>query len=191
VEAVAQSRDGVVYALVTNYAGGNSLQAFTLSGRRLWKREDPGSTLLVGRGATIYTAGTDAVAADDPAGRLLWRRGKADGALALAERTDGVVLVAGARTLTAVTPQGKRQWTVQLQRKSGYLDRPSLIVDSGGTAYVGTADGYLLAVGRNGRSLWRLRGGGYHYGFSPTSLLDATGSLLVDGTDNVLRVYGP
>jgi outer membrane protein assembly factor BamB len=127
-----------------------------------------------------------------PTGKLLWRYSKPDEALALAERSDGVLLVAGRRLLDAIRPHGKLLWQAPIGASRGvYIpERPSLIVDGDDSAYVGSGDGIVRVISADGQWLASMPGGGSHLHLTPGLILGADGRLIVSGTDGVMRVYG-
>jgi len=107
---------------------------------------------------------------------------------------DGSLLVAGRTRLEAVSPVGKRLWSVRVGRTIGSYSRPSLAVDAAGTSYVGASDGKLRIISANGRLVSTLSVGPastQEVASVVTSVLGPGGRLIVNGTDGVLRVYGP
>ena len=67
---------------------------------------------------------------------------------------------------------------------------PSLVVDADGRAFVGTGDGMVRALAPNGTLLWTLRAGGpTRLGAIPSLALGPADTLVVVGTDGVLRLY--
>jgi outer membrane protein assembly factor BamB len=159
----------------------------------IWYHE-VGSTAapLVGRHGTIYLGYGTRLVAFTPSGKLEWRRKEPDGALGLAERADGTILVVGRSTLTAARSNGSRIWSVRVGRSRGQFQIPSLIVDAVGTSYVGNADGRLRIISKSGKVLTSLAvNGRTHNGVVPDALLGPDGELVVNGADGVLRVYGP
>jgi outer membrane protein assembly factor BamB len=146
----------------------------------------------VGQGGVVYAGLGKEIDAFSGSGQVLWRYRKADGALTLAERSDGVLLVAGRHDLDAVQPDGKQLWGVQIgsSRGASAEERPFLLVDGDDTAYVGTGDGSVWVISAQGQWLSDLPAGGHENHRSPGLLLGPDGRLLVSGTDRVMRVYG-
>jgi outer membrane protein assembly factor BamB/DNA-binding beta-propeller fold protein YncE len=190
---LALAPDGTIYGI-----GDDSLQRFSPEGKMLWEhplQSGPYGVVgpLVGRGGVTYVGDGAEVDAFDPTGRLLWQHNKTDRALALAERSDGVLLVAGRGWLDALQPDGTLLWHVQIGKSRGIYasERPSLIVDGDGTAYVGSADGLVRAISVDGQWIMTFGAGGSQKHLTPGLILDAEGRLIVSGTDSMMRVYGP
>jgi hypothetical protein len=198
---IAVSPTGIVYQLGYDYAGHNALLASRADGVVLWRRAvayDQEGSVLVGRQGVLYTSDGSGwgpgdrgeVAAYTPAGRLLWQRATS-GAASLAERADGVLLVADRSGLAALGPGGAERWRVPLgPSPANAAGAPSLAVDAAGRAYAGTAGGQVRAVSAGGTLLWTLGAGGRSpYGALPSVALGPRGTLVVAGTDGVLRLY--
>ncbi len=188
--AVAPS--GTIFALT-----GGGLAAFSPNGTTLWHHRlsnQPSGVAgpLVGHNGTVYVGDGKRVDAFNPAGRLLWHRAKVDAAFTLAERSDGVLLVAGRTTLDAFQPSGTHLWQtpIGVSRGQDATERPSLIVDGDGTAYAASGDGLVRVVSVDGELVGACDGGGRRSHVTPNLLLDAGGRLIVSGTDGNLRVYG-
>jgi outer membrane protein assembly factor BamB len=180
-------QDGTIY-------DANPLRAADANGKVLW-RHGIGAAVgpVVGRGETIYVGTGHTLAAYTSAGALRWKLRWGDGTLALAERADGSLLVAGRSRLGAVSFTGRRLWSVRIRKAIGRYDSPSLVVDSAGTAYVGTSDGKLRIISQNGRLVSALSvgpGDSQAGASAATCILGPDGRLIVNGTDGVLRVYG-
>ncbi len=191
VDAVAQGSSGTLFALVEDDNGNASFLALSSSGSRLWEKHDSNSLLLVGSHGRAYTAGTNTMVAYGVGGKVLWRLNKSDGALAMALRADGSLLVAGEDWLEAVNSTGKRLWRLRLGKSSSSYP-PSVVVDAAGTAYVASDDGELALVSRDGKVLDRLAIGSPRASSSrPTLALGPGKRLLVSATDGALREYGP
>lgn len=178
--------DGTVY-------DGNPLRAVAADGRIIW-RHNLGVSVgpLVGKGGVIY-AGGQTLASYASSGRLRWKLRWPDDVLGLAQRADGVMLVAGRTRLAAVSPAGKRLWSVRIGRAVGADENLPLVVDAAGTVYVGTLDGHVRIVSRSGKVISTLRvGPGSTQAMPrvPIVMLGPGGRLIVTGTDGVLRVYG-
>jgi outer membrane protein assembly factor BamB len=183
----ALGNDGTIY-------DESPLKAIDPSGRVLWMRRKAATVgPLIGRHGTIYVGEGTALAAYTPSGRLRWRLRWRDNTLALAERADGDLLVAGRTRLATVRPDGRRLWSVRIRKSAGRNVDRSLIVDAAGTSYVGTDDGKLRIISRNGRPVTTLSVGPNNQAaaIAPRSILGPDGRLLVNGIDGVLRVYGP
>lgn len=198
--SIAVAPGGAVYELGYDYAGGTALLAAGPGGALLWTRTvtyDQDGGVLVGRNGRVYAsdgAGWGSgdggeVAAYTQAGRLLWRIATR-GVAAIAERGDGVVLVADRSGLAAMGPGGVRLWRVpfgRLPENAATFASPA--VDATGRAYAGSADGEVRAVATDGRVLWTLRAGGPSpVGTAPTVAIGPD-DLAVVGTDGVLRIY--
>ncbi len=202
--AVAVARDGTVYELAARCCTGPvSLLALSPMGTLLWTRSlgfvpnYVGLGLLVGASGTIYasdgagigTGQASEIVAYTPAGRRLWRARTSEGTATLAERADGVVLVATATSLTALRPNGTRVWRRALGRRAGtgavQLHLPSLAVDAAGRVYVGSSDGVVRAIGPDGVQLWTL--GHPNPLGAPSVALGPEGQLAV--ASDALRVY--
>lgn len=106
----------------------------------------------------------------------------------LAQRADGVLIVAGQIGLDAVSPRGRVLWHVPLGTTQ--WKAPSVAVDAAGTVYVGCGDGLVRIFSAGGRLLTTLGSGPASIGSSPVPVLGPEGRLVVNGTDGVLRVYG-
>jgi len=202
--AVAVASDGTVYELAARCCTGPvSLMALNPTGAPLWTRSlgfaptFDSSGLLVGASGTIYasdgagigTGQANEVVAYTPSGRRLWRARTSDGAATLAERPDGVVLVATATSLMALRPNGMQVWRRALGRRAGtgavQLHLPSLAVDAAGRVYVGSSDGVVRALGPDGVQLWTL--GHPNPLGTPSVALGPQGQLAV--ASDALRVY--
>jgi outer membrane protein assembly factor BamB len=191
----ALSPGGSMYLLVQ---GSTTLQAVSETGIALW-RFDLGGTPdvlldpLVGKDGTVYVGNGTHLLAVTPDGHARWSVGKSDGVLALAERADGSLLAAGADALDAFDADGNHLWSVPIGRSSTQYRayRPSLVVDSAGTAYVGSGDGIVRLISAGGKLLAEVKAGALRSDDPPHVLLGADGRLIVNGTDGVLRVYGP
>lgn len=197
VNLESMASDGRFYAI-----SWSSLQAYSADGTALWMTPVQGtgrdpfhpvskpdsihpSFAVIGEDGTIYVGIGKQLAAIDPAGRLLWQVGKADQAMALALRSDGVILAAGRKWLDAVSQDGKKLWSDPIGRPG--LERPQLVTDAAGTAYVGTADG-KVRIFSSGGALLQTRSVGHESRWSP-GIVVADGKLIVNGTDGTLRVY--
>jgi len=186
--APALSPNGTIYE-----ASIGQLTALTPGGAVVWQRRLPGSPPsgpLVGQGRIVYLGYGTKLVAYSPSGRLLWSLRWREAPLALAERADGVVLMAGRTRLSAVSATGKQLWTTRIGETADPYYHPSLVVDASGRAYVGSGDGRVRVVTAGGHVVASLRAGPAHHG-TPTALLGPDGKLIVSGTDGVLRAYGP
>lgn len=198
VDLQSMAPDGHFYAV-----DWSSLHAYSPDGTSLWLTpvegtgRDPShpasrpdniypSFPTVGRDGTIYVGIGRQLAAVNPEGHILWQIAKKDQAMALALRSDSVILAAGRKRLIAVRQDGKELWNVPIGPAG--LERPTLVVDAAGTAYVGTADGKVRIFSSDGRLL-RTLAVGPRSSWAP-GILVAGGRLIVSGTDRVLRVYG-
>ncbi len=186
--AMAAAFDGTLYVI-----SDNALVAYAPGGAVRWQRPSYATAVLVSARGTVYTAdGTNGVGAYAADGRLLWRRATGDQVISLAERADGTVLALGRAGLSAVSAAGRRLW----RRPAGRLSRtpyplpPTIAVDAAGRAYVGSDDGMVRAIARDGALLWTLPAGGpTSLGETPSIALGPRGTLVVAGTDGRLRVY--
>jgi len=176
---------------------GSTLRAVDRRGHPVWKRklgEDDSSTLrpVVAADGDIFTGYGRQIVAYTSSGQLRWRVRKTDGALALALRADGSLLVAGQDRLDALGTNGTRLWSTAIGHSPARYpaDWPSLVTDAAGKAYVGSGDGRVRVVSAAGQVLARVYVGGYRDGFPPSVLLGPNGRLIVTGTDSTLRVYG-
>jgi outer membrane protein assembly factor BamB len=194
--AAALGSDGNIFALTFD-RGASWVRAINPSGTVLWQRsltvslETYGmcNCVMMGSDGTIFATDGKDLLALGPSGELLWRDHKPDGALALAERSDGILLVAGEKTLDALDPKGKLLWKASLNPSGQPAAVPRVISDAAGTAYVGTTDGRVHVINADGKQVAVVDGGGYHDGWSPALLLAPDGSLVVDSTDGILRIY--
>jgi outer membrane protein assembly factor BamB len=122
-------------------------------------------------------------------GRRLWRLQTSDGAVTLAERLDGTLLVASTSGLTALTPNGTRLWQRSFVPSTGTIVRfsglPALAVDAAGRTYIGSGDGLVRAIGPDGTLLWTL--GAPNSRGAPSIALGPTGQLVI--ASDALRVY--
>ncbi len=179
--------NGTIY-----YDPRGELQALSPKGRVLWRHQLQFSAEpMVGKHGVVYVGANTLLAAYAPSGRRLWRLTMADGALSLAERGDGTILVLGQRSLSAVSPDGKPEWTVPVGATVGPDERASMVVDAAGKAYVGTTGGTVVVVSPTGRILARLAAGGQHNPpMAPQVMLSPTGQLITNGTDGMLRIFG-
>jgi outer membrane protein assembly factor BamB len=190
----ALSPGGTMYLLMQ---GSTMLQAVSETGIALW-RFDLGGTPdvllgpLVGKDGTVYVGNGTHLLAVTSDGHARWSAGKSDGVLALAERADGSLLAAGAHALDAFGADGNHLWSVPIGPSSTQLPayRPSLVVDSAGTAYVGSGDEIARVISAGGKLLAKIKAGALRSDDPPHVLLGADGRLIVNGTDGVLRVYG-
>lgn len=189
-DAIAWAQDGTLYEL-----GHQGLAALTPTGKLRWDlpigaAQFPGS-MLIGMHGQIYVGDGTAVSASTVSGHHLWRRDVGAVVGALAERADGVVLVVSAVGLTAVSPQGTLLWRRALGRPATTSSfSASIAVDRTGRAYVGSADGMVRAIARNGTVLWTIRAGGpTSLGVTPSVALGPQGVLVISGTDGRLRAY--
>ena len=176
---------------------GATLRAVDRRGHPVWKRklgEDDFSSLrpVVAANGDIVTGYGRQIAAYTSSGQVRWRVSKADGALSLALRADGSLLVAGQDRLDAIRADGTRLWSTAVGHSPAQYpaDWPSLATDAAGKADVGSGDGRVRVVSATGRVLARVYAGGYRHGFPPSLLLGPDGRLIVTGTDSTLRVYG-
>jgi outer membrane protein assembly factor BamB len=142
-------------------------------------------------GTGVGTGDAGEIVAYSPTAALLWRLPTSAGTASLAERGDGVLLVADRSGLSALGPGGARLWNRALGQPSATgVAAPSLVIDAAGHAFVGTSDGYVRAIGPAGALLWTLGAGGpAPDGEVPALALGPAGALAVTGTDRVLRVY--
>ncbi|GAC1435541.1 MAG: hypothetical protein NVSMB65_09530 [Chloroflexota bacterium] len=199
-QSLAQAADGSVYAVGGD--GTLALAAVRLDGSLRWQRSlgfRPGALtgILVGRSGTIYAtdgessrAANGEVVAYAPTGRLLWRVTDA-GTGTLAERADGSLLVASDRRLTALSPAGAELWRRSLgHQATAPHSLPTVAVDGRGHAFVGTAEGLIYALDRDGSVLWTTRVGPSGF-VSAACVLGPAGQLVVIGTDGILRAYRP
>jgi outer membrane protein assembly factor BamB len=189
--AIALAADGTLYEM-----GYQGLVAFAPTGEQRWARPSATTvsstgTVLVGARGTIYASDGAAVVAYMPSGRRLWRQETGAEVTALAERADGVLLVAGAAELLAVSPHGTRLWQRALGHPAATSSATaSIAVDAAGRAYVGSADGKVRAIAPSGTLLWTLRAEGPTNPYlSPSVALGPRDTLVVAGTDGQLRVY--
>jgi outer membrane protein assembly factor BamB len=168
------------------------LQAISPRGRVLWRRQLGFSAApMVGKDGVVYAKAGTVLVAYSPSGKRLWRITEPDGALSLAERGDGTILVLGEQSVSAVQSNGKPEWTVDVGKTVGPDERGSLIVDAAGKAYVGTAAGQVKVVSQSGRLLSSESAGGkQNPPMSPPLMLGPSGKLVVNGTDGLLRIYG-
>lgn len=173
------------------YDAVGGIAAATSRGRPLWHHYFSSkieTEPLVGRHGIIYVGYGRRLAAYRPAGQLRWRLAWPDQPLTLAERADGVLLVAGRRELGAVSPTGTVLWRIRtgVTAVQDRADWPALVVDSAGMAYLATGDGVVRLVSPAGKVVARLAGG------TPGNslFLDPQGRLIVNGMDGVLRVFG-
>jgi outer membrane protein assembly factor BamB len=173
-------------------ANAGRLTASNLSGVVLWTRKLPSSRTvgpIVGQDGKVYVSANKILYAYTSSGTVLWTKKIVDQALAIAQRADGVLLVASRTRLRAVGVRGKQLWGVLVGKTPGQYAKPSVIVDATGTSYVGSGDGIVRIISLQGRILARLQVGGVKPNAVPTALLGADGKLFVNGTDGVLRVY--
>jgi outer membrane protein assembly factor BamB len=198
---IAVARDGTVYEVGGDSQGHTAVLATRTDGVLRWHHPvayaQPGS-VLIGRIGTVYASDgtgfgqTDVgeVNAYSASGRLLWRL-RTTGVAAMAERDDGTLLIADGSGVSAIGPRGTHLWHRALgHAPMGVYAPPSLVVDAGGRAYVGTGDGLVRALAPNGTPLWTLRAGGpTRLGTIPSLALGPAGALVVVGTDGVLRLY--
>ncbi|HEX6506905.1 MAG TPA: hypothetical protein VF221_04665 [Chloroflexota bacterium] len=190
----AMSLAGVLYLFTQS---STELQARSPTGALLWQVDVGGTPAalldpLVGKDGTVYVGNGTHLVAVTPDGQTRWTANKADGVLALAERADGSILSAGTNTLDAFSPDGTLLWSVPIGQSSDQLASywPSLIVDAAGTAYVGSGDGIVRVISSEGKLVGQLPAGGHRSDFPPQVLLGADGRLIVNGSDDVLQVYG-
>jgi len=176
---------------------GTTLRAVDQRGRPVWKRklgEDDFSTLrpVVAADGDIVTGYGRQIVAYTSSGQVRWMVRKSDGALALALRADGTLLVAGRDRLDALRTNGTRLWSTAIGYSPAQYPAawPSLATDAAGKAYVGSGDGRVRVVSATGQLLARVYAGGYRHGSTPSLLLGPDGRLIVTGTDSALRVYG-
>ena len=148
------ARNGTIY-----YDPRGELQALSPKGRVLWRHQlQFSSEPMVGKDGVVYVGANTSLVAYAPSGRSLWRLTMGDGALGLAERGDGTIVVLGERSLRAVSSDGKPEWTVPVGTTVGPDERASLIVDAAGKAYVGTTGGTVVVVSPTGKILARVAG---------------------------------
>ncbi len=174
-----------------------TLRAVDRRGHPVWKtklQELDFDTLrpVVAADGTIFTGYRQQIVAYTSSGHLRWRVRKTDGALALALRADGILLVAGRDRLDAIRTNGTRLWSTAIGYSSAQYPAawPSLATDAAGKAYVGSGDGRVRVVSATGQVLATVSAGGYRDGSTPSLLLGPDGRLMVSGADSTLRVYG-
>jgi hypothetical protein len=194
LQHIAQSVSEPALAPSGTLYDGDPLRAIAANGSVLWIR-NVGATVgpLIGEDGTLYLGARTTLYAYTSTGGKRWKRNMRDGVLALAERADGDLLVAGSTHLHAFSPDGTRLWSVRIGKTTGSYNRPSLVVDAAGTAYVGTMDGKLRIISDSGTLISTLHvGPASRDQFAPAAspLLAPGGRLVVNGTDGVLRVYG-
>jgi hypothetical protein len=201
--AIALGRNGSIYSLgrYPSRQGSLSIERLSQTGKVLWSHAlgSNGLGLLVGAHGIIYasdgsnvgsdTSSDGSISAYAASGRLLWRLHTADGMSTLAQASDGTVLAAGQLGLSAITPDGSVRWHIPLGRSEKDA-LPSIVVDSTGTIYVGSGDGVVQIIGRDGELESRINISPPSTANSPALALGPDGKLVVTGTDGVLRVYG-
>jgi len=202
---VAYGPDGTMYTLL--YDAGtseSSVVAYAPSFEKIWRQRlsvsletvEACTCLVVGQSGTVFVGDGNTMVAVDAHGQIAWRFDKPDGVLAIAERPDGSIVVAGNQWLTGVSEQGQKLFDADIRQRhprspNDGLQKPALVVDGAGAAYVGTADGEVLVFANGGKLLDRLPAGGYHLGSTPRIMLGSQHTLVVTGNDGVLRVYAP
>jgi outer membrane protein assembly factor BamB len=200
---VAYAADGTTYTLVYDPGTAeSSVAAFAPSFQEVWRQPLAVSLetygvcmcLMVGQHGVLFVGDGNTLSAIDARGHSLWHFAKPDGVLSIAERPDGSIAVAGNQWLTVVSEQGRKLFDADIRVRhpigtNDAIDKPSLVIDGAGTAYVGTADGEVLVVSSEGQLLDRLAVGGYHFGMTPRIMLGPGHALVVNGNDGVLRVY--
>lgn len=199
---IALGRDGTVYEVGSDSQGHAAVLASRADGALRWSHPATYAgwgDVLIGRAGAVYVSDgaglgrsdSGDVAAYTPRGRLLWHRQIRGGTAALAERSDGIILVATGAGLTALSPHGTRLWERALGAPPTTVKMPpSLAVDAAGRAYVGSGDGLIRAIAPTGTLLWTLRAGSpAQRGDVPSLALGPAGVLAVTATDGVLRLY--
>jgi outer membrane protein assembly factor BamB len=199
---VALGLDGSVYTLMDDWTTGVSYAvAYSPDLQEQWRyrlgtslEESPCDCLLVASSGLLYVGNGNTLLTLDRHGRLAWSIQKPDGLLNMAERADGSILLAGARTLTAISSQGESLWDADIHihhtiGANDFMAAPTLAVDNAGTAYVGTADGQIVVIDGSGRNSARVPAGGYRYGPTPGVMLAPNRTLVVAGTDSRVRLY--
>lgn len=196
VEAVAQAPNGTLYVAVANTSTGTTrIMALNPSGRRLWAISDPEQSfifpqLMVGRDASVYVAGGGAVIAYSPSGKRRWQNTKSDGARTLAERANGIVLVAGTHWLDAYAASGRHLWRVGVGTSSTWS--PAMAIDATGRVYVASDDGQLVVISNEGKVVGRLAvGPKIRLPSAPSVAIGPYQELIVVGPQGALRMYGP
>lgn len=199
---IAVGLDGSVYTLLYDWATGVSYAvAYSPGLQEQWRyklttslEQSSCDCLMAGSGGRLYVGNGGTLLTLDAHGHLAWSLAKPDGSLSMAERPDGSVLLAGSRTLTAISAQGQILWNadIRIRHTIGANDSvraPTLAVDSAGTAYVGTADGRIVVVDSTGLTNARIPAGGYRYGQTPLVMLGPRHTLVVAATDSIVRIY--
>lgn len=199
---IAVGHDGSLYEVGGDSQGHNALLAARADGAPQWSHPaayDWWGDVLIGQQGTVYASDGTGLGRGDigevmaytPAGRLRWRVQFHGGVAALAERDDGIILVATGTVLTALNAHGTRLWRLALGSPLRNIETPpALAVDAVGHLYVGTGDGDVRIVAPNGTLLGRFSTGGpSRDGSVPALALGPAGDLAVTGTDGVLRLY--
>jgi len=197
---VALASSGTIYALTFSHdTNGSYVEAVDQTGQILWQHALQVSLetwgicrcLMVGRSGVLYATDGSDLLAYTSSGGLLWRLHDKNGVLALAERLDGTLVVAGHHALHALSVDGRVLWTASIGTTGRSDGLPKLIVDAAGTTYVGTGDGKVRIFSDGGALLATLSAGRHKPFMVPSSRLAAIGRLVINGTDGTLRVYGP
>lgn len=196
IESVAQATSGRLYAIITDLAGANAgeteLDSLTRSGSVLWQYQGLAGPLMAGTHGTVYSSMGNSLVALNTVGRVHveWRRRLASAPTAIARGNGGVILSIGGQWLNAWTGRGKRLWRLSIGAQTQF-GNPAIAVDRADKVYVASPNGTLLIVSPSGHVEARLSIGPRRGGIEPHIAIAPGHRLVVVGTDQTLRVYGP
>jgi hypothetical protein len=112
------------------------------------------SSIVIDKDGTIYTVtGGEGLISLFPDGTLKWKQKLLTPypvELALAQ--DGTIFVSTTREFYAYYPNGTLKWTLDVGGEKMFTGYPT--IDSNGTIFVGTSDGYLFAINPDGTIKW-------------------------------------
>ncbi len=175
------SEDGSSHIYVGS--GDGSMYKFDCrNGRVLWKHKisQPiySSAAASLNSKTLYFGSNDnhLYAIDAKSGKKIWRvelAGKIESSPAV-RSSDGTIIVADfAGTVSAISRDGKIEWTYDVSDKSSIVSSPCL--DSEGTVYIGSKAKTVYAIRRDGSLKWAFP---LNANVDSTPILDKSGNLV-------------
>jgi outer membrane protein assembly factor BamB len=179
---------GPTGALYFGVRGQNRLIALRAAdGGEIWRFDTGGDTQsspVIANDGTIYIGTMNSnFHAVGPDGKVKWTfsvEGNIEIQMLPAIATDGTVYVAHGTKVSAFSPVGARLWMYEM----GANVRTSVVVDADGVLYVAGGSDRAVAIGPDGKELWRVSVGDESWGLA----IGRDGSIYY-ATDNDAKIY--